>query len=222
MFWLTTSIKKEISALGAAAHEGNIAIMDILFRNRAVINQSFSGGMDAGWLAMENHKYEAFDWLVSKGLNLNNRLIETSETRLISAVKNSDLRMVSRLLQLRVNPQDSDIEGRTALHYNLAKNPFEIDDLKIGELLLAENCDPNRQDKHGLSSHAYIKDDQAFTLLNSYELDKVNKVALKRMEAREEAIKSKNEKKATPEKVANKKQNKKSNAKAKPKKYYPK
>lgn len=209
--------KNQVTALSAAALEGNIEIMELLGRHRVAINQSFEDARDAGWVALENHQYEAFDWLIKKGLPVNRRIQSNYETRLMAAVKNSDLRMVNRLLQLNVNVEDSDIEGRTALHYNLAISPYEIDDAKIGELLLAGGCDPNRKDQYDLSAHAYIKDDKAYTVLSNHELEMVDKNAIKRMEERELAKKAKEQEKAAPKNVEKKKK-----TYSKGKKYRPK
>jgi ankyrin repeat protein len=214
--------KDEISALGAATFEGNIAIMEMLLNSKAVISMGFSGGRDAGWIAIENHKYEAFDWLVENGLKLNKRLLETYETRLITAVKNSDLRMVSRLLNLKVDPNDSDIKGRTALHYNMAKVPYENDDYRIGELLLAEDCDPNRKDKYGVSAHAYIADDKVYTLLSNYELEKVDKNALIRAQEKDKILQDKNKEKSTIKNEVKEQNKNRKNNKFKAKKYRPK
>lgn len=213
------SYKQQITALGAAAFEGNIDIINLLLNHRASIIQCYDGGKDAGWSAIENHKYDAFDLLVKKGLELNRRLLDTYETRLMTAVKNSDLRMVSRLLQLKANPNDTDVVGKTALHYNLAITPYETDDAMIGEMLLAEGCDPNRVDENNLSAHAYIQDDRAYAILSNYELELVDKVALKRMQEREASKKLAEQEKARPKEEQKKTTQKKKKFKAK--KYRP-
>lgn len=219
---LNYAYKGEISPLGAASYEGNIMIMNLLYKAKAVVNFSFSGGKDAGWIAIENHKYESFDWLVENGLRVNSRLLDTYETRLILAVKNSDLRMVSRLLSLNVNSNDTDILGRTALHYNMGKIPYENDDYRIGELLLADRCDPNRKDQYGVSAHGYIEDDRVYTLLSNYELEQVDKNALLRVKEKERIAEEKIKNSAKPVVKEESKNENKNKSKFKGKKFRPK
>lgn len=175
----------QISPLGVAAAEGNVDMIKILRDSGAVLSIRFDGGKDAAWLAMENSKYQAFDTLIDMGAKINIRLRDTSETRLIAAVKNSDLRIVKRLVDRKINVNDFDIERKTALHYNLAKDPYEVDDMEIGRILLYSGCNPNERDIDDVPAHEYAITDNAKTLLAGYELEKVSEAAMRRKQLRD-------------------------------------
>lgn len=183
--------EEQISPLGVAAAEGNIEIINILRENGAVLSIRFDGGRDAAWLAMDNYKYEAFDLLLNMGAKVNIRLRDTSETRLIAAVRNSDLRSVKRLVDKGANVNDFDKERKTALHYNLAINPYEADDMEIGRILLYSGCNPNERDIDDVPAHEYAISDNAKTLIAGYELEKVSEAAMRRKQLRDKKAEEK-------------------------------
>ena len=118
------------------------------------------------------------------GASLLIRLSDTNVTRFVASTKNSDLRAVTYLIRKKVNPNDYDDLGKTALHYNLAKNPYEEDDAQIARILLQEGCDPNTVDIDDVPAHAFAESEYAKNILEGYNLVKTSEAAMKRKELR--------------------------------------
>ncbi len=178
------ALSNEMTPLAMAALTNNIEMIEYLYRAGADIGRRFANGKDAAWVAMESFKFEAFYLLMSMGASLSIRLTDTKETRLIAATKNSDVRSVIFLIKKKANPNDYDEEGKTALHYNLAKNPYEEDDAQIARLLLEEGCDPNTVDIDDVPAHEFAESEYAKTILHGYNLVRASEAAMKRKELR--------------------------------------
>lgn len=181
---LNEALSGEITPLAMAALTNNTEMIKHLYRMGADVTMRFANGKDAAWFAMENFKLEPFYLLMEMGASLSIRLSDTKETRLIAATKNSDLRSVIYLIRKKVNPNDYDELGKTALHYNLAKDPYEEDDAQIARILLQEGCDPNTVDVDDVPAHEFAESDYAKNILDGYNLVKTSEAAMKRKELR--------------------------------------
>lgn len=98
---------------------------------------------------------ESFEFLYSKIDNPTLRLSDGSNfTRLISATESSNVRAVRFLSNKKVRVNDYDFEGRTALHHNFAKVPYNDNDMEIARILLNIGGDPNAEDFDDIPAHA--------------------------------------------------------------------
>jgi len=188
---INDAMSGEMTPLSMAAINNNVEMIKFLYRAGADVTMRFSNGKDAAWVAMENFKFEAFYLLMSLGSSISLRLSDTKETRLIAATKNSDVRSVTFLMGKKANPNDYDILGKTPLHYNLAKDPYEEDDAQIARMLLEEGCDPNTVDIDDVPAHEFAENEYAKSILHGYDLVKASEAAIKRkvLRAEKEAAK---------------------------------
>lgn len=175
---LNLPLHGEVTVLGLAASKNDVAMMRHLINKGASITTVFAGGKDAAWLAMESNARHAFELLMKLGARPSQRLLATRETRLIAATELSNVDVVRYLAHLKINLNEHDNEGRTALHHNLAKDPYGPDDLEIARILLAQGCDPNQEDLRGLPAHALAHNAEQRVVLEGHELSMVAEEAL--------------------------------------------
>lgn len=180
---LNLPLNGEVTALGLAASKNDVAMLRHLVNKGASVTTVFAGGKDAAWLAMEGHAKHAFELLMKMGARPSQRLLATRETRLIGATDLSNVDVVRYLAHLKINLNDHDHEGRTALHHNLAKDPYGPEDLEIARILLARGCDPNEEDLKGIPAHALARTAEQRVVLEGHELSVVAEAALAQIHA---------------------------------------
>lgn len=104
---------------------------------------------DAIWLSLQKQSYDFLDLFYSNKCRQNPKK-ETGETPLIYATKNSDLRAVE-IIAYKVNVNQKDNTGSTALHYNFMKTDPSSDDVAIAKILMACGADTNARNLEGIS-----------------------------------------------------------------------
>lgn len=164
-----------VTPLAIAAVNDQVPVLEfLLFEAYADPGLSFAPGYDAAWLANERGKQDAYLLLMNAGAAVDRRLPSTHETRLINAVKRSDLFTVRDLLSRRANVNLFDKDGRTALHHNFSKSPYAETDEQIGRLLLQYGGDPNAVDHHQVPAYAFLSDELQARLLTGFDLKAAN------------------------------------------------
>lgn len=172
-----------VTLLGWAAANGDRDALIWLLRRGAEPAQTFSGNRDAAWLAMEQGNDEIHKMLMERGCAPGLRLKDQlGTTRLIAAVDGSHVGPVRHILARKVNVDAIDTRGRTALHYNLGKDPYSDDDTEIGRLLLEVGANPNVEDLDGIPPHALNQSPQAVSLLQGQQLRQASAEAIAAME----------------------------------------
>lgn len=153
-------LEERLTPLAVAIYNDDIDMVKALFYKGANINLIFDEGLDALHLATKLNYNEISSFLLENGANVKKyRMINTFETRLITAAKASNAFVVRKVLSLdkdSVNYYDS--IGKTALHYNLSKSPYSQYDAEIAELLIAANADTNAVDVDGFKPIDYVED----------------------------------------------------------------
>lgn len=119
---------------------------------------------DAVWMALEQKKYDFLNLFFSKKTKFN-YIKETGETLLIRATKNSDLAAVE-IIAYKVNVNDKDHTGSTALHYNFSKENPSTEDQQIGKILLQCGADTNSQNNDGISCNDLANNENESILEN--------------------------------------------------------
>lgn len=166
----------EITPLGWAASQNNTELMQWLLDNFAERTIVFgSQSMDAAWLAMELKKSEALELLLEPSeFNADWQLNDSKRTyRLLRAVQLSYYSGVKYLLQKNAKVNVYDMEGKTALHYNFANNPYSQEDEMIAELLVKHGANPAVEDKLGVPVSALAHNEFHERLLHTHGLEKV-------------------------------------------------
>ena len=172
-------VTSSISPLGLAASKNQIGMVRMLLdAGLASPGMAFGRGRDAAWIAMEHQAWDVYLMLMDRGVSVDLRLPGSRETRLIEAVKRSSLAYVRDLLARRANVKAYDHEGRTPLHHNLAKTPYEGVDVDIGRLLIDYGGDPNVLDQRGLPAHALATSQAAEALLEKHRLMEITREML--------------------------------------------
>lgn len=139
-------------------------------------------GRDAAWVATEVHANEAYEYLAQQGIMVNSRLSDGSElTRLMAAVLRANVDVVHHLLRKKAKVNAYDRSGRTALHHNLARDPYTDEDVTIAQALLAAGANPNIEDNDGIPAHALAQNEVQRALMQSYELGQVTEEARRKM-----------------------------------------
>lgn len=105
--------------------------------------------LDAVWFALINKKYVALNMFILARCNLNRHPI-SGMTLLGYATDNSDLTAVEFLLRHKDKKiNERDLNGNTALHYNMKKADMNNEDIVIGKLLLAAGASTTLPNKDG-------------------------------------------------------------------------
>lgn len=127
---------------------------------------------DALWYALKNKKHNFLNLFVSHRCILS---LE-SETRLYSLIYStiqSDLKSVEVLLDhYKINVNERDGGGNTALHHNVSKENPTSDDLEIGRLLVAAGADTNARNMDGKTPEEAATDFSARSMLLSSKMDR--------------------------------------------------
>lgn len=126
-----------------------------LLENGANIN-TMVNGVDASWLALSLGFDDLFKLYIQEGATLNHK--NKGETRLIQAVKLSNVEIVRFLLNHGIKIDTVDKEGKTALHYNFLKSPYTEADKEIGAMLIATGCSPLSEDLEEIPAYGYLDD----------------------------------------------------------------
>lgn len=177
-----------VTLLGWAAAHGDFDSASWLLRHGAEASQTFSGNYDAAWLAMEQGQDEMHRMLMERGAAPGLRLKDAvGTTRLMAAVKLSNVAAVRHIVSRKVNVNTPDKNGRIALHYNLEKDPYGDDDAEIGRLLLDAGANPNAEDLDGIPPHVLTEAPVALSLLQGMELRKASMEAMIALEKKRQA-----------------------------------
>ena len=173
-----------ITLLGWAAANGEKDVLLWLLRRGAEPSHTFSGNRDAAWLAMERGHDEIHKILMDRGAMPGLRIKDEATTsRLMAAARGGHLAAVRHVLSRNINVNAYDTRGRTALHYNLARDPYEDDDVEIGRLLLQSGANPNMEDADGIPPHALNESPMVVSLLQGHELAKSNHALAQKRQA---------------------------------------
>ena len=173
-------LKQQRTALGAAASQNNLGMIDLLLKNRATVGIRFDRGRDAAWVSMERGHIEAFESLINAGASLSLRINEEGNyTRLIEAVRRSNVSAVRFLAYKKANLDERDEWGRTALHHNFSKDPYMPEDVEIARILLDMGGNPELEDQDGVSILNLAVLPEHLVLLERRDIDVTLKAAQK-------------------------------------------
>lgn len=127
--------------------------------------------IDALWYSVINKKHDFLKLFINNYCLLP-RHPENNQTLLTYATVNSDLKAVEYLLShYKINVNEKDGNGNTALHYNIAKMTPSSEDILIGKMLLAAGADSNLPNMDGKTPSDLATDSAARSLLLSNELE---------------------------------------------------
>lgn len=172
-----------VTLLGWAAANGDFDTVKWLLRRGAEPAQTFSGNIDAAWLAMEQGNDDIHKLLLDLGASPSLRIKDGfNSTRLMAAVQGTFVVPVRHILGKKININAVDSRGRTALHLNFAKDPYTEDDAEVARMLLDSNANPNMEDLDGIPPHALNQSPMAVSLLQGQELRQVSQHALDKLE----------------------------------------
>ena len=172
-----------ITVLGWAAANGDKETLIWLLRRGAEPAQTFSGNRDAAWLAMSQGNDEIHKILMERGCAPGLRIKDAhNTTRLMAAVDGTHVDAVKHILARKANVNAIDSRGRTALHYNLAKDPYSGDDADIGRMLLDVGANPNMEDLDGIPPHVLNQSPSAVSLLQGQALRQASADAIAALE----------------------------------------
>lgn len=127
---------------------------------------------DAFWYALKNKKHEFLALFVKNRciLSINE---ETRQTALTYATIQSDVKAVEILLNhYKINVNELDGSGNTALHHNVMKENPSNEDLEIGKMLMAAGADTNRRNAEGQTPEEAAKDFAARSMLLSGKMER--------------------------------------------------
>lgn len=178
-----------VTLLGWAAANGDFDTVKWLLRRGAEPAQTFSGNLDAAWLAMEQGNDDIHKFLMDRGCAPSLRVKdEFNSTRLMAAVMGTFIAPIRHILAKKVNVNAVDARGRTALHLNLAKDPYSEDDADVARMLLDANANPNIEDLDGIPPHALNQSPVVVGLLQGQELRQVSEHALAALEQQKKPV----------------------------------
>lgn len=139
--------------LQVMAWHGHVSAVRFLVEHGALPGLPDAAGRDAAWMAVQRGHTGLALWLLTqRAVNPNAILRDGSRhTRLMAAVQASNPKAVAAILEKRAKVNACDREGRTALHHNLAQDPYTEDDALIAALLLAQHAAPDWEDNAGIT-----------------------------------------------------------------------
>lgn len=163
-----------ISPLAAAVENNDLHMVQLLIKKGAVLTHKVTDkGIDAAWLALDYEHMNMFEFLIGQGASLKFRSSYKYQTRLIAATIASNVEAVRFLCAHKatdVNAYDSD--GRTALHYNFLKTPYEEKEVEIGRIILNAGGSLEIKDKDEISADMYADEPAQISLLEKYNIKK--------------------------------------------------
>ena len=140
------------SPLTYAVEREDINLIKLLLGKKADPNLTCKNGKNALRSAMIKGKYEIFEMLVEAGANFK-AIDENSENNLMYAVRNSDLWMVRKMIEIGVPVNARNKRGSTALMLAVSEGGMNSRLEKVKALLTAR-ADPNIiNDKKTVSSY---------------------------------------------------------------------
>ena len=158
--------------LNSCIENDNYDLASYLLNVRASISYRGSDDQDDSlWYALKNKKSFFVGLFVSKRciLTLDN---ETRLYPLIYSTIQTDLKSVEELLKhYRINVNEKDGGGNTALHHNVSKETPTQDDLEIGKLLIAAGADTNTRNLDGKTPEEAAVDFSSRAMLTSSKLE---------------------------------------------------
>lgn len=178
---LNLSLYGEMTALGAAVENNDLLMVKHLVSRGASVRHRFANGLDASWIAIKSKNNEIFEFLMEMGSPVNLKMSSTGETKLITATQETNSFAVSYLINHKVKINDYDNNGRTALHYNLLKNPYTAEDAAIGRMLLNLGGDPNIEDNDGIPAAALGVLPEHQALLEGYNLNNISTAVMEKV-----------------------------------------
>lgn len=152
----------------ACVESGSVELAEYLMRLKA--NPSVMvADKDAIWLSLYTQKYDFLELFYSNR-HSENRLKDSGYTTLIYATRESDLKAVE-IIAYKVNVDQKDNSGSTALHYNLSKADPSEADIAIGKILIACGADTNSQNLEGLTPRDVSATEEAETIIEFDDID---------------------------------------------------
>lgn len=165
---------RSVTLLALAAWKGELPLVEWLLRQGASATTTMDDGRDAAWFATAGSGMMVYRHLMEEGASPRLRLTDsTRRTRLMGAVISRNIEVVGDLLGRKVNVNERDALGRTALHHNLLQDPYDETDGTIGRMLLEFGGNPNMEDNEGIPSHILARSPEQQALMEGYELAKV-------------------------------------------------
>lgn len=189
-------LDERITPLSVAVLEDNLDMVKALIQKGADPNLIFDEGIDAFSLATTLNYNKICNFLQENGSRIKKyRMLNTYETRLITATKASNPHVVKYILSKdRESVNFYDSNGKTALHYNLAKEPFSNNDALITEMLIAANADRNAIDIDGFKPTDYVAEAETSKLqsvLDKATIKQITQKGVEALKAREQKQKQK-------------------------------
>ena len=130
-----------------------------------------AGDSDAVWVSYQQGKLDLLTMFLSDKPRLN-REVGTEKTLLIHAVESSNLQ-ATEIIAPRVNINEYDKQGNTALHYNMRKESPTPQDIEIGRLLISLGADANTQNADGETPTMIVASGEGQNLLTEQKLIEV-------------------------------------------------
>lgn len=154
----------------ACVEYDNIELARLLLKFNA--NPSIMvGTYDAIWLALTNKNINFINLFFNYNKKFKmNTLKENAKTLLIYATEESYLEAV-KIIAYKVNVNQKDSLGNTALAYNLAKENPSADDIEICKILLACGADKNSVNLDGIEAKDMAKSMVANSLLEKHTIE---------------------------------------------------
>lgn len=153
----------QITPLAMASFKGDVEMVEFLLKKGADATFPLPTGKDSLWIACLAGSESVWDCLKDFMLNSItgiNWKLRTNDghrtTRLIDAVVNRRLFAVKDILG-NVDLDAVDSEGKTALHHNLAQDPYTESDIEIARLLIEYGAPVNVEDNDGVIPVAMIQ-----------------------------------------------------------------
>lgn len=154
---LSEIYNNETTPIFIAVEQNDFELVDFLIKEGANINIVINNN-DALTIALLNDNIDMIKFLLQRGANPNFCYQPDLQTRLMFAVKNSNLELVKLLLIFGVDVDKKDNFERTALHYNFYKSPYTEVDRQIGYLLYSMGLDPKDLDINKIPAYGYLSE----------------------------------------------------------------
>lgn len=161
-----------LTPLIVCVKNNNLELGKYLINSGASINFVPKKEMDnAFWVAAKESKYDFIRMFLLQKIEIT-RESQTNTTALIYGTEKSDVTLVEMLVNYkRINVNERDGNGNTALHYNAAKTPYTDDDGRIAKLLIAAGVDSKGKNIEGKTPYDMTSDYTAQSLLLAVDFD---------------------------------------------------